>query len=130
MAIGQWSVNVGSVASGEGIVASESGREGAGGGRKAQNEANWRRSLVTCFQGVNVDEFGHAYAKRSQFRVVEEATLQEDGDRVRKGSGRPVMAGLRNLIIILRSFPGKASLARASRHDMCNLWRSVEQVSS
>ena len=62
--------------------------------------------------------------------MIEDGTLQEDADRVRKRSGRPVIAGLRNLIIILRPFPGKASLARASRRDMCHPWRSVEQVSS
>jgi hypothetical protein len=62
--------------------------------------------------------------------VIVDGTLQEEADWVRKGSGLPVMAGLRNLIIVLCSFPGKASLARASRHDICHPRRSVEQVSS
>ena len=47
-----------------------------------------------------------------------DGTLKEDASRVRKGSGPQVMAVLRNLIIYLCSFSGKASLAAANRHDM------------
>lgn len=45
-----------------------------------------------------------------------DGTLKEDASRVRKGSGPQVMAVLRNLIIYLCSFSGKASLAAATRH--------------
>ena len=42
-----------------------------------------------------------------------DGTLKEDASRVRKGSGPQVMAVLRNLIIYLCSFSGKASLGAA-----------------
>src|SRR5208337_1508961 len=31
------------------------------------HEPNWNRPLIACPERVNVDEFGHVYAKRSQF---------------------------------------------------------------
>ncbi len=46
----------------------------AGGARKAPNEANRNRPLITCPQAVKVDGFGPSYAERSQFRVVEAGT--------------------------------------------------------
>src|SRR5271157_4393646 len=49
--------------------------------------------------------------------------------RVRKGSGPRVMAVLRNSLIDLRSFSGKASLA-AKRHDMGHPEGPVEPVST
>ena len=49
-------------------------KERAGGVRKAQNEANWIRSLITCQQAVNADVFGLIDAKRTQFRVVGDGT--------------------------------------------------------
>ena len=58
-----------------------------------------------------------------------DGTLKEDASRVRKGSGPQVMAVLRNLIIYLCSFSGKASL-RAARHYMCHPEKSVELVST
>jgi hypothetical protein len=60
--------------------------------------------------------FGLLYAKRTQFWVGEDGTLQEDAGRVRKGSGARVMDVLRSLIFDLCSFSGKASLAAANRH--------------
>ena len=59
-----------------------------------------------------------------------DGTLKEDASRVRKGSGPQVMAVLRNLIIYLCSFSGKASLAAATRHYMCHPEKSVELVST
>ena len=59
-----------------------------------------------------------------------DGTLKEDASRVRKGSGPQVMAVLRNLIINLYSFSGKASLAAATRHYMCHPEKSVELVST
>ena len=59
-----------------------------------------------------------------------DGTLKEDASRVRKGSGPQVMAVLRNLIIDLCSFSGKASLAAATRHYMCHPEKSVELVST
>src|SRR5208283_2050310 len=59
-----------------------------------------------------------------------DGTLKEDASRVRKGSGPQVMAVLRNLIIDLYSFSGKASLAAATRHYMCHPEKSVELVST
>ena len=49
---------------------------------------------------------------------------------LRKGTGPRVMAVLRNLIIDLCSFSGKASLAAATRHYMCYPEKSVELVST
>ena len=68
------------------------------------------------------------FAKQTQFRVVEDGTLQEDAGRVRKGSGARVMDVLRSLIFDLCSFSGKASLAAANRHDRCHPEKSVELV--
>ena len=66
---GAWSVKRG--AWGESIVASESeGREPAL-IEKRQNEANWNRSLITCYQKIKVDTIGVVYAKQTQFHVVE-----------------------------------------------------------
>jgi len=48
--------------------------EANGGVRKAQNEANCNRPLITCYQGVNVDGFGFVYAERTQFRLAEGVT--------------------------------------------------------
>ena len=48
---------------------------------------------------------------------------------MRKGSGPRVMAVLRSLNIDLCTVSGKASLAAANRHDMCNLKKPVEPVS-
>jgi len=48
---------------------------------------------------------------------------------VRKGSGLRVMAVLRSLNIDLCTVSGKASLAAANCHDMCNLEKPVEPVS-
>ncbi len=48
---------------------------------------------------------------------------------MRKESGPRVMAVLRSLIIDVCTFSGKASLAAANRHDMCNLQTPVEPVS-
>jgi hypothetical protein len=48
---------------------------------------------------------------------------------VRKGSGPRVMAVLRSLNIDLCTVSGKASLAAANRHNMCNLEKPVEPVS-
>jgi predicted transposase YbfD/YdcC len=59
-----------------------------------------------------------------------DGTLKEDASRVRKGSGPQVMAVLRNLVIYLCSFSGKASLAAATRHYMCHPEKSVELVST
>ena len=59
-----------------------------------------------------------------------DGTLKEDASRVRKGSGPQVMAVLRNLIIYLCSFSGKASLAAATRRSMCHPEKSVELVST
>src|SRR5271157_98589 len=65
---GEW---LGIVASGEWPVKRA---EANGGVRKAQNEANWKRPLIICRQGVNIDRFGNAYAKRTQFRLAEGVT--------------------------------------------------------
>jgi len=59
-----------------------------------------------------------------------DGTLKEDAGRVCKGSGPQVMAMLRNLIIYLCSFSGKASLAAATHHYMCHPEKSVELVST
>ena len=39
--------------------------------RKAPNEPNWVLPLVVSGSGVNINTFGFAYAKRTQFPVVE-----------------------------------------------------------
>ncbi len=75
------------------------------------------------------DGFGLLYAKRTQFRVVKDGTLKEDAGWMRKGSATRVMAVLRSLNIDLCTVSGKASLAAANRHDMCNLEKPVEPVS-
>jgi len=49
-----------------------------------------------------------------------DGTVEENAGWVRKGSGPRVMAVLWNSIIELDSFSGEASLAAASRHDMCH----------
>ena len=53
-------------------------------------------------------------------------TVEEDAGRVRKGTGPRVVAVLWNLIIDVCSFPGKANLAAANRHDMWHPEKSVE----
>jgi hypothetical protein len=70
--------------------------------------------------------FGLLYAKRTQFWVVEDGTLQEDAGRVCKGLGARGMDVLRSLIFDLCSFSGKASLAVANRHDRCHPGKLVE----
>ena len=39
--------------------------------RKAPNEPNWISPLIVDQSGVNIDAFGFAYAKRTQFRLRE-----------------------------------------------------------
>jgi len=50
------------------------------------NEPNWNRPLIACAERVNVDGFGLVYAERTQFRVVQAATLE--GRRCRKPARR------------------------------------------
>ena len=44
--------------------------------------------------------------------------MQEEADSTREAAGRPVMAGLRSLIIVLCTCQASATLATASRDDM------------
>ena len=48
---------------------------------------------------------------------------------MRKGSGLRVMAVLGRLNLEVCTVSGKASLAAANRHDMCNLEKPVKPVS-
>ena len=67
----------------------------------------------------------------NQYRiwVIDDGTLKEDPAGCAKESGLRVMAVLRSLNIDLCTVSGKASLAAANRHDMCNLEKPVEPVS-
>jgi hypothetical protein len=56
--------------------------------------------------------------------------LKKDAGRVCQKSGLWVMAGLRNLIIVLCSFSGKARPVAANRHDMGHPETLVELAST
>ena len=56
--------------------------------------------------------------------------MQENACRVRKRSGPRVVDVLKNLVIDLCSFSGKASLAAANRRDMCHPETWVELPST
>lgn len=59
-----------------------------------------------------------------------DGALREDASRVRKGSAPQVMAVLRNLIIYLRPYSKRATLAAATRYHMCHPEGSVELLST
>jgi hypothetical protein len=59
-----------------------------------------------------------------------DGTLREDASRVRRGAASQVMAGLRNLVIYLRPYSGRRSLAAATRYHMCHPEKSIELLST
>ncbi len=59
-----------------------------------------------------------------------DGTLREDASRVRKGTAPQVMAILRNIVIYLRPYSGKKSLAAATRYHMCHPDKSIELLST
>lgn len=59
-----------------------------------------------------------------------DGTLREDASRVRRGAAAQLMSGLRNLVIYLRRYSGKPTLAAATRYHMCHPQKSVELLST
>jgi hypothetical protein len=97
--------------------------------RKRKNEANGYRPQISCHHEVNVGLIRTSLCKTNPILGHRRQDVEGGPGRVRKESGPRVMAVLRSLNIDLCTFSGKASLAAANRHDMCNLEKLVEPVS-
>src|SRR5208337_3238961 len=90
------------------------------------NEANGYRPQISCHHEVNVGLIRTSLCKTNPIPGHRRRDVEGGPGRVRKESGPRVMAVLRSLNIDLCTVSGKASLAAANRHDMCNLEKPVE----
>lgn len=59
-----------------------------------------------------------------------DGSLREDASRIRMGSSPQVMARLRNLVVYLRPWSGRPTLAAAIRHHMCHPEKALDILSN